>query len=176
MTRPYLYRIVSQLQADADNHVIDDATFRQRALRLATRLGKTAWLERRDYGAFVDSQTGTPKRVSQAARDERARRAAYRRLHYKFIAVPNGGGGTTSVSIRIDHFEHLSRTLGGAQEVMRLSRELAWGHRPDSGVTRSRYVLMRLLRKAEAVARKSAVTAKQSPSIRRTGAARGKTS
>lgn len=169
MAHLHLHQVVSQLRSDADNPAIDDATFRRRALRLANRLRQAAGFRATDYRAFPGARTGTPGRLSRAAPSELSRRAADQRPRYRFIAVPNGAGGMTSVSIRIDRFENLSRRLGGAKEVMRLSRELALGHRPDSGVTRSRYVLMRLLRKADSVMRRSEVAAKPSRGVHRTG-------
>ena len=84
----------------------------------------------------------------QAAQTARGARRSSSNSRYVFVAVPNGSGSTTSVSIVASLFDELARALGGRQEVSTLARKVAAGYNPSSGIPRSAYVRMRLQRRA----------------------------
>lgn len=142
-----LRELAAKLAADALNERIDDAAFRRRARRAATRLQKL----------LAEEQAGAPRGSRAPGRRARAAPAA----RYVFVAVPNGSGGTTSVSIAHPVFEDLADALGGRAQVTALARKVAVGHRPESGVSRSAYVLRRLQQRAAKAAEPTASTARR---------------
>ena len=121
---------------------LDDAAFRARAQHAARQLQRA--LEQSDAPAATRA-AGATGRKRQAGDSQRSA--------YRYIAVPNGAGGTTSISLSNATFKELAEALGGAAQVNALARKVAVGHKPDSGVSRSAYVLKRL-RQREARAAK----------------------
>ena len=89
----------------------------------------------------------TGRHADRASNRLRGTRGA-RQSAYRFIAVPNGAGGTTSISLSNATFEELARALGGPRQVSALARQVEHGHKLESGVTGSAYVLKRLRQRA----------------------------
>lgn len=129
--------LIARLRASAADPSIEDAAFRTLAKRIAQQLAK------------LPEAALTPRsriRVGRTAgRPNQAQPAGAR---YVFVAVPNGRGGTASVSVSKPVFSEMARALGGAAAVTALARKVAAGHKPESGVSRSRYVRLRLEQRA----------------------------
>ena len=140
--------LAAKLAADAKDERIDDAAFRRRARRAAAKLQR-----------LLEEQGAPPGR---GGRPSASRKSVSAQSRYVFVAVPNGTGGMTSVSIVNSVFDELAEALGGRNQVTALARKLALGHKPDSGISRSAYVLRRLQQRA----------AKAAPTTERSGAAR----
>ena len=121
-----LHKLIGRLVTDAVDKRLEDAAFRARAERTARQL----------------------QRVLGQAADGRRQAAGARRPAYRFIAVPNSAGGTSCVSVSSATFEELARALGGDTQVSALARKVAAGHRPETGVSRSAYVVKRLRQRA----------------------------
>ena len=136
MTTPFNpEKLLARMAADANDDGLDDAAFRQRTLRAVKRLQRE----------LVPQPAVRPARRSRASAKPSAA--------YRYIAVPNGAGGTTSVSLSGAAFEELAQTLGGAAQVNELARKAALGHKPESGISRSAYVRKRLQQRAARAAR-----------------------
>lgn len=127
--------MAAKIAADAKDDRIDDAAFRRRARRAAAKLQQ-----------LLEEQTPSPAR--RGGRPASSSKAAPAQSRYVFVAVPNGTGGMTSVSIINSVFEDLAKALGGRNQVTALARKLALSHKPDSGISRSAYVLRRLQQRA----------------------------
>lgn len=142
MPAPDLHKLIRRIVADAADAQLDDAAFRVRAQRAAKQLQR----------ALGEPPTPATKRknapVNRARPAKRSGRSAYR-----FIAVPNGTGGTTSVSVANTTFDELAQALGGNAQVTALARKVAASHKSDSGVSRSAYVLKRLRQRAARTAK-----------------------
>ena len=131
------HKLIARIVGDAADKQLDDAAFRARAQRAARQLQRAL------------EQSDTPAATRAAGATGRKRQAGdSQRLAYRYIAVPNGAGGTTSVSLSNGTFEELAQALGGPRQVNALARKVAAGHKPESGVTRSAYVLKRLRQRA----------------------------
>lgn len=130
-----LHTLITRIAADAVDREIDDASFRRRTQR-AVRQAQRA-IEQPFCSAKIREKTrGQPKA------------SAVRRPAYRFIAVPNGAGGTTSVSMSNSAFEELAQAFGSDAQVNALARKVAVGHKPESGISRSAYVVKRLRQRA----------------------------
>lgn len=127
--------LAAKIAADARDDRIDDAAFRRRARRAAAKLQQ-----------LLEEQASPPARRS--GRPASPSKAAPAQSRYVFVAVPNGTGGMTSVSIVNSIFDELAKALGGRNQVTALARKLALSHKPDSGISRSAYVLRRLQQRA----------------------------
>ena len=132
-------RSLARIVVDALDDRIDDATFRLRARRAAWEL----------LGALEQMRalSGSPQPLVCAEADRPPGAA-----RYKYVSVPNGRGGKTSVSISSDLFEQLAVALGGPTQVMSLARRLALSHPLGSNVSRSAYVRRRLQQRAAKLA------------------------
>lgn len=140
MPKSELRNLLDQIIRDAVDERIDDATFRRRARRAAKRIER----------AFEQVAAAAPSRPGSRSKRARAKSASGAR--YKFVAVPNGRGGMTSVSIPVAVFDELADSLGGDAKVTALARKVATGYRPESGAIRSGYVLRHLRRHAQKAA------------------------
>lgn len=138
-TAPDPLKLVARLLTDATDARLDDTAFRQRAQRTVRRLQQALSPPPRIQGNGITTRAG----AAPPAR-------------YRFVAVPNGAGGITSVSLATAVFDELAGALGGAEAVTALARRVARGHKPDSGVSRSAYVLRRLRQAAERSGRQPA--------------------
>ena len=142
MPAPNLHKLIDRIVSDATDAQLDDATFRVRAQRIAKQLQRAL------------AEPAAPAAARKNAAGKRGRPAApSRRSAYRFIAVPNGDGGTTSVSLSNDNFDELAHALGGNAQVTALARKVAASHKSDSGVSRSAYVLKRLRQRAARAAK-----------------------
>ena len=143
MPAPNLHKLIDRIVSDATNAQLDDATFRARAQRIAKQLQRAL------------AEPAAPAAAARKnAAGKRGRPAApSRRSAYRFIAVPNGDGGTTSVSLSNANFDELAQALGGNAQVTALARKVAASHKSDSGVSRSAYVLKRLRQRAARAAK-----------------------
>lgn len=136
MTTPFNpEKLLARMAADAADEDLDDAAFRQRTLRAVKRLQRE----------LVPHPTARSVRRSYAGAKPSAA--------YRYIAVPNGAGGSTSVSLSSAAFEELAQVLGGAAQVNELARKAALGHKLESGISRSAYVRKRLQQRAARAAR-----------------------
>ena len=140
--------LAAKIAADAKDDRLDDAAFRRRARRAAAKLQQ-----------LLEEEAPLAPRGGRAAVPA-SRKSTPAQSRYVFVAVPNGTGGMTSVSIVNSVFDELAESLGGRNQVTALARKLALGHKPDSGVSRSAYVLKRLQQRAASAA--SASTARSS--------------
>ena len=133
-------RSLARIVVDALDDRIDDATFRLHARHAAWEL----------IGALeqIRALSGSPQLLPSAATDRQPGAA-----RYKYVSVPNGRGGKTSVSISSDLFEQLAAALGGPTQVMALARRLALSHSLGSNVSRSAYVRRRLQQRAAKLVR-----------------------
>lgn len=138
-------RLLARLIDQAADRNIDDASFRRRMLRASRPLQALLGQEATEA---VEAEDKAP-----AARSRLAKPAAARPAPYRYIAVPNGSGGTTSVSLGVAVFDELAEALGGRAKLAEHARKAAAGHKPDSGMSRSAYVLRRLQQRAARVAR-----------------------
>lgn len=137
-------KLLARIVADAADDRLDDASFRRRAERAG----------RRALRALEQSAAPAAARGAHAATGTAGRRTiAAQPSPYRFVAVPNGAGGTTSVSLSASVFEELAQALGGPAKVAEHARKAAAGHKPDSGVSRSAYVRKRLQQRATRAAR-----------------------
>lgn len=146
--------LAAKIAADAKDDRLDDAAFRRRARRAAAKLQQ-----------LLEEQAPPARRSGRPASPSKGAPAQSR---YVFVAVPNGTGGMTSVSIVNSVFDELAKALGGRNQVTALARKLALSHKPNSGMSRSAYVLRRLQQRAATAS--SAAGAAQ-PSTPRRGAA-----
>ena len=137
MATPDPHKLIARIVTDAADERLDDAAFRARAQRAARQLQRA--LEQ----AVGPAATGRARATGGKHQAGDLQRSACR-----YIAVPNGAGGTTSISLSNAIFEELADALGGAAQVNALARKVAVGHKPDSGVSRSAYVLKRLRQRA----------------------------
>lgn len=129
--------LIARLRASAVDRSIDDAAFRALARRIAQQLAK------------LPGPAAIPRsRIRVGRTAGRANPAQPAAARYVFVAVPNGRGGTASVSVSKPVFSEMARALGGAAAVTALARKVAAGHNPESGVSRSRYVRIRLEQRA----------------------------
>lgn len=142
MPAPDLQKLIRRIVADAADSQLDDASFRIRAQRAAKQL-------QRALGE--PPAPATKRRNAVGDRGRPAGRSG--RSAYRFIAVPNGTGGTTSVSVANTTFAELAQALGGNAQVTALARKVAASHKSDSGVSRSAYVLKCLRQRAARVAK-----------------------
>ena len=133
--------LAARIAADATDQQIDDAAFRQRTKRAAARLLKL-------LGA-ADGQRAAPRQGTATA------------PRYMYVAVPNGAGGVTSVSITRAVFDELAARLGGARAATALARQVAAGHKPGTGISRSAYVLKRLQQRAARAGQKRPARSEQ---------------
>ena len=140
-----VHTLAARIAAEATDDRIDDTTFRRRAKRTAAQVLKILEAAGPQRGARRDAPSATPR--------------------YVFVAVPNGIGGTSCISIASPVFDMLASRLGGARSVTALARQVAAGHKPATGVSRSAYVLKRLEQRAT----RRAQTASQAPSSNRGG-------
>lgn len=131
MTTADPHKLVARIVADAADEQLNDAAFRTRTQRAARQL-----------------QRALEQLPASAANPSRRQAGGGRRPSYRFIAVPNGAGGTTSISLSTATFAELAQALGGDKQVSALARKVAVGHKPDSGVSRSAYVAKRLQQRA----------------------------
>lgn len=123
--------------ADAADEQLDDATFRACTQRAARQLQRVLEQAAAPDATRAAGATGRKRQVGDSQRSA-----------YRYIAVPNGAGGTTSISLSNATFAELVEALGGPRQVNALARKVAVGHKPESGVTRSAYVLKRLRQRA----------------------------
>ena len=133
MATPDPHQLIARIVADAVDEQLDDTAFRARTQRAARQLQRA--LEQSTAPATTRA-VGATGRKRQAGESQRSA--------YRYIAVPNGAGGTTSISLSNATFAELAEALGGPRQVNALARKVAAGHQPDSGVSRSAYVLKRL--------------------------------
>lgn len=138
-------KLLARLIDQAADREIDDASFRRRMLRASRQLQN---LLGNGHEQAEAAPAGKP-----AARGRAPAAPAARPSPYRYIAVPNGSGGTTSVSLSIEAFEELAEVMGGPAKVAEHARKVAVGHKPDSGISRSAYVLRRLQQRAARAAR-----------------------
>ena len=136
-------KLLARLIDQAADREIDDASFRRRMLRASRQL----------QNLLGNEAAPAAPAARTAARARPAAAAAARPSPYRYIAVPNGAGGTTSVSLSTEVFDELASAMGGPAKVAEQARKVAVGHKPDSGVSRSAYVLRRLQQRAARAAR-----------------------
>lgn len=137
--------LIARLRSSAVDRSIDDAAFRALAKRIAQQLAKLP------EATATATQRGRIRVGRTAGRANQVQPAGAR---YVFVAVPNGRGGTASVSVLKPAFSEMARALGGPAAVTALARKVAAGHKPESGVSRSRYVRIRLEQRAARQARR----------------------
>lgn len=117
-----LQLLIEQILEDASSKRIGDAAFRQRVRRVAAKLQRLA-----------DEQPAAPRRPRKPGAGQ-----------YVFIGVPTADGRITSISIAADTFAQFEQALGGRREVAAAARKVALGHKPESGMSRSAYIVRRL--------------------------------
>ena len=142
MPTPDPHKLIARIVADATDERLDDAAFRARAQRAAHQLQRAL------------AQSVAPSAARAAGATGRKRRAVdSQRPAYRYIAVPDGAGGLSSVSLAIATFEELAAALGDSKQVIALAKKVAIGHKPASGMSRSAYVAKRLRQLAACAAR-----------------------
>lgn len=136
-------KLLDRILIEAADKRLDDAVFRRRTARAARQL--QSMLGQPARSAATKRAGAAPTRRQSAAR------AVQPRYHY--VTVPNGAGGTTSVSLSNAVFDELAQALGGAAKVTEHARSVAGSHEPGSGMTRTAYVLKRLRQRAARIRR-----------------------
>lgn len=133
-----VHKLLGRIVADAADERLDDAVFRRRTARAARQL----------QGMLEPHRHAARPRAGAVSTRNRLADPSMRQPRYRYIAVPNGVGGTTSVSLSNSVFEELARAMGGPAKVTEQARKVAASHKPDSGMSRSAYVLRRLRQRA----------------------------
>ena len=117
-----LQLLIDKLLEDAASKHVGDAVFRQRVKRAGAKLQRLA-----------GEQPDTPRRRRKPGAGQ-----------YVFVGVPTADGRITSISISAETFAQFEQVLGGRREVAAAARKVALGHKPESGMSRSAYIVRRL--------------------------------